>query len=169
MAKCVTANEYGNPGYQAIEKVEDAHCANADEVKQRPLHTEVCEGLVQAFVDPVPPTGCSVCLHRRPSQLVKWLGWGGSVEQGFGRRLHAPKPGQYIGSEHGNPRASGNAGKCLLGSRFAVRELVAANNDGDQARDLRNRSGKERLHCGESGIERRLRHRKRRKKDEQSE
>jgi hypothetical protein len=26
---------------------------------------------VQAFVDPVPPAGCRVCLHSRPSQLEK--------------------------------------------------------------------------------------------------
>ncbi|HEY6847904.1 MAG TPA: hypothetical protein VI320_17115 [Terracidiphilus sp.] len=47
-------------------------------------------------------------------------------------------------------------------------ELVATNHDCDQTCDLRNRAGEERLHCGESGIERRLRQRERRKKDEQS-
>jgi hypothetical protein len=42
-----------------------------------------------------------------------------------------------------------------------VRELVAADHDCDQTGDLRNRAGEERLHCGESGIERRLRQGKR--------
>jgi hypothetical protein len=56
----------------------------------------------------------------------------------------------------------------LLGSRLAMSELVATNHDCDQTCDLRNRAGEERLHCGESGIERRLRQRERRKKDEQS-
>jgi hypothetical protein len=73
MAECEAADEDGNSGEEAIEKVENAHGANADVVKQCPLDPEICEGLVQAFVGPVPPTGCSVCLHPCPSQLEKWL------------------------------------------------------------------------------------------------
>ena len=48
-----------------------------------------------------------------------------------------------------------------------MRELVAANHDGDQACYLGNRAGEEGLHCGEAGIERRLRQGKRREKDQQ--
>ena len=71
------------------------------------------------FVDPVPPTGRSVCLHRRPSQLEK----SSAVVVGHGLRLrvHAPQPGQHVGSEHCNPRAGGDTGQSLLGARFAVR------------------------------------------------
>jgi hypothetical protein len=39
-----------------------------------------------------------------------------------------------------------------------MRELVAADHDCNQTRDLGNRAGEERLHGGKSGIERRLRH-----------
>src|ERR1019366_6827278 len=74
MTECEAADEDSNSGKQAVEEVEYANGPDADEVEERPLHTEVCEGLVQAFVDPVPPTGCNVCLHRRPSQLEKSLG-----------------------------------------------------------------------------------------------
>jgi hypothetical protein len=66
-------NKYGNPGDQAIEEVECAHSPDADEIKERPLDAEVCEGLVQAFVAPVAPPDYGVCLHSRPSQLKKWL------------------------------------------------------------------------------------------------
>ena len=41
----------------------------------------------------------------------------------------------------------------FFGARFAVRELVAANHDGNQACYLGNRAGEEGLHCGEAGIE----------------
>jgi hypothetical protein len=57
MTECETADEDGNSGKQAVEEVEYANGPDADEVEECPLHTEVCEGLVQAFVDPVPPTG----------------------------------------------------------------------------------------------------------------
>src|SRR5580658_3680860 len=73
MTEREAADEDCNSGEEAIEKVEYAHSANTDEIEQGPLDSEVCEGLVQAFVDPVPPTGCSLCLHRRPSQLEKSL------------------------------------------------------------------------------------------------
>src|ERR1017187_1562356 len=48
MTECEAADEYCNPGKQAVEEVEYAHGSYTDEVKQRSLHTEVCEGLVQA-------------------------------------------------------------------------------------------------------------------------
>ena len=160
MTECEATDEDGNSGKQAVEEVEDAHGPNADEVEEGPFHTEVCEGLVQAFVDPVPPTGCNVCLHRRPSQLEKSIGCRYCARPGF--RLHAPKPGQNVGGKHGNPRAGCDAGQGLLSTRFAMRELVAADHDCDQTCHFGDRAGEERLHCGESGIERRLRKGKRR-------
>jgi hypothetical protein len=57
MTECETANENGYSGYQAVEEIEDAHGAYADEVEHCSFDPEVCEGLVQAFVDPVPPAG----------------------------------------------------------------------------------------------------------------
>jgi hypothetical protein len=45
----------------------------------------------------------------------------------------------------------------FLGARFAVRELIAANDDCDQTGNLGDRTGEKGLHCSESGIERRLR------------
>jgi hypothetical protein len=41
----------------------------------------------------------------------------------------------------------------FLGARFAVRELVAAHHDGNQACDLGNRASEESLHRCEAGIE----------------
>ena len=41
----------------------------------------------------------------------------------------------------------------LLDSRFAMGELVAADHDGDQTCNFRNRAGEQGLHCGEAGIE----------------
>ena len=87
----------------------------------------------------------------------------------MGFRLHTPKPGQNVGGKHGNSRAGCDAGQGLLGARFAVRELVAADHDGDQTCHLGNRAGEEGLHCGEAGIERRLREGKRREEDQQGE
>ena len=82
MAEGESANEDGDSGEQAVEEVECAHRADADEVEQRPLDAQVREGLVQALVDPVPPPGCCVCLHRMPLTLeevesvaVAALGW----------------------------------------------------------------------------------------------
>ena len=49
-----------------------------------------------------------------------------------------------------------------------MRELVASNDNCDQACDLRNCTGEEGLHCGESGIERRLRNGQRREEEQQS-
>jgi hypothetical protein len=74
MTEGEAADEDGDSGKEAVEEVEYAHRPDTNEVEERPFHTEVCEGLVQAFVDPVPPTGCNVCLHCRPSQLEKSLG-----------------------------------------------------------------------------------------------
>ena len=88
--------------------------------------------------------------------------WAVVISHGLGFRLHTPKPGQNIGGKHGNPRAGCDAGQGLLSTRFAVRELVAADHDCDQTCHLGNRAGEERLHGGESGIERRLRQGKRR-------
>ena len=63
-------------------RLERAYSPDADEVEECPLNPKVCEGLVQAFVDPIPSTGCSVCLLPCPSQLEKWLV--GVVKHGIG-------------------------------------------------------------------------------------
>jgi hypothetical protein len=78
-------------------------------------------GMLEHFVDPVASPVCCVCLHPRPSQLEKRLGW--RWRYGSGLRLHTPKPSQYVGSHHGNPCASSYTGQSLLGARLAVRDL----------------------------------------------
>lgn len=52
---------------------------------------------------------------------------------------------------------SGTAGEVvsLLRSRFAVREAVAPDHNGNRAGDLRNRAGEQVLQCGKSAVERR--------------
>ena len=74
-----------------------------------------------------------VCIVAPHSLKNRW-----PVVVGFGLkfRLHTPKPRQYVGGEHGNPRAGGDTGQSLLGARLAVRELVAANHDCDQTGNL---------------------------------
>lgn len=93
---------------------------------------------------------CILAPHRLRNR------WIGVVERTLGAGLHAPKPGQHVGGEHGDSRACRDAGQSLLGARFTVGELVSANHDGDQAGHLGYRAGEEGLHCGEAGVERRL-------------
>jgi hypothetical protein len=50
----VAAEEEDGSGYQAVEKIEGAHSANANEIEQGALDAKVGEELVQALVDPIP-------------------------------------------------------------------------------------------------------------------
>ena len=56
--------------------------------------------------------------------------------------LYAPEPTQDIRSENSSTRSGGNASKRLLRAGLAVREAVAADDDGDQG-DLGHGAGKE--------------------------
>ena len=56
VAESKAADEYGDSGNQAIEEIEGAHCADANEIEQRAFYAQVREGLVQALEDPVPST-----------------------------------------------------------------------------------------------------------------
>jgi hypothetical protein len=51
MPETKTADEDGNTRQDGIEKIEGAHCANADEVEQCALHAQVGERLMQALED----------------------------------------------------------------------------------------------------------------------
>jgi hypothetical protein len=53
MAECEAADEDGDAGEDAVEEVEGADCADADEVEQRALDAQVGEGLMQALEDPI--------------------------------------------------------------------------------------------------------------------
>ena len=72
----------------------------------------------------------------------------------LGRSLNAPEPVQDIDGENGNARSGGNPGERLLCAGFAVRESVAADHDGNQTCDLRNRAGEKALDGGKAGVER---------------
>ena len=87
---------------------------------------------MQALVDAVSPPDGAVCRHV----------------------LCTPQPGQDIGCKHSDPRTGSNASQGLFGAGFAVGELVAANNDGDQAGYLRHGSGEKRLQRGKAVVER---------------
>ena len=65
----------------------------------------------------------------------------------------SPEPSQDVRGENGDASACGNAGESLLRARFAVCELVAANNNSDEAGDLGDRSGKQVLHGGKTRVE----------------
>jgi hypothetical protein len=53
MTEGKTAEEDRHPCQKRIEKIEGTHSAHADEEEERPLDTEIGEGLMQAFEDPI--------------------------------------------------------------------------------------------------------------------
>ena len=79
------------------------------------------------------------------------------------------KFGQVVGEDGGLVAGAGDgdvAEAGVFGSGLAMRELIASDDNGDQTGNLRNCAGEQGLHCGEPGIERRLRQGKRRKQDQ---
>jgi hypothetical protein len=59
-----TADEDGDAGEDGIEEIEGAHSADADEVKQRALHAQVGERLMQALEDPICAVLLSLVCHK---------------------------------------------------------------------------------------------------------
>ena len=59
----------------------------------------------------------------------------------MGTELYAPEPTQNIHCENGNARSRSDSGERLLRAGFAVSEAVAADDDGNQTCDFRDRSG----------------------------
>jgi len=59
--------------------------------------------------------------------------------------LNAPEPTQDIHGENGNAGSGGDTGERLLRAGFTVGEAVAADDNGDQACNLRNGSGEKGL------------------------
>lgn len=53
MTECESANENGDTGEDGIEQIEGTHCADADEVEERPLNTQLGERLVQTLEDSI--------------------------------------------------------------------------------------------------------------------
>jgi hypothetical protein len=53
MTKGKTANKDGNSCEDGIEEIESPHRADADEVEQGALHTQVSERLMQALEDSI--------------------------------------------------------------------------------------------------------------------
>ena len=67
MPESKTPDEYGDTGEDGIEEVEGPHCADADEVEQRPFDAQVGERLVQALED-------SIC-----AMPLLWFVWHNSL------------------------------------------------------------------------------------------
>jgi hypothetical protein len=151
MAEGEAAEENSEAGNETVEEVEGPHGAHADEIEQCALDAKVSEGLVQAFVDPIPPAGCGVCLHLKPLTLEN----GNCCEYGCGcgAPSDAPKPAEDVDSENSDagPRCYTSQG--LLRAWLAMSKLIAADYDGDQAGDFGNRPGEEVLESGESRVE----------------
>jgi hypothetical protein len=63
MAEGKAANEDGDTSEDGIEEIEGSHRSDADEVEQRPFHTQVGERLMQALED-------SIC-----TMLLLWFVW----------------------------------------------------------------------------------------------
>ena len=53
MPESKTPDEYGDTGEDGIEEVEGSHCADADEVEQRPFNAQIGERLVQTLEDSI--------------------------------------------------------------------------------------------------------------------
>jgi hypothetical protein len=53
MPESKTPDEYGDTGEDGIEEVEGPHCADADEVEQRPFNAQIGERLVQTLEDSI--------------------------------------------------------------------------------------------------------------------
>ena len=147
-----TANENGDAGEDGIEEIEGPYRANADEVKQRALHAQVGERLMQALEDPI--CALLLCLSSAinfsPNDCVLREG----CRKRLGSALNAPEPTQDIDGENGNARSGGNPGERLLGARFAVGEAVAADHDRNQTGNLGNGAGEQALDGGKAGVER---------------
>jgi hypothetical protein len=58
VAECKSADEDGEAGENAVEEIEGAHGAHADEVKQCALDAQISERLVQALEDSI----CANCV-----------------------------------------------------------------------------------------------------------
>ena len=106
-----------------------------------PLDALIGEGLVQAFVAPVPPAGCRIRVHFAPQAWESDLAC-------HGDRLHTTQPGQYVGRKHGNSCAGCHVCQCFLSAWFSVGKLIAANHDGDQVCHLGDGSGEDGLKSG---------------------
>ena len=80
---------YGDAGEGGIEEIECSHRADADEVEQRALHTQVGERLMQALEDSI----CALLLVRfvRHSSSSKGM-LRSRVERPSWRALDAPQP-----------------------------------------------------------------------------
>jgi len=67
--------------------------------------------------------------------------------------LDAPQPTQDTRRHDGNASARRDSGERLLRAGFAMREAIAADDDGDQARNLRHGAGEECLQRVKAGVE----------------
>jgi len=122
----VSANEHDDACEKAFEEIEDAYCANTDEIEDGALNTQIRKGLVQALEYAI-ATFVAGFLHD-PSLLnragVERLGCSGVC-------LDAPKPSQNVRREYGDPCSGGNTGKGTLCAGLTVSELISANDDRD--------------------------------------
>jgi hypothetical protein len=66
VTECKAADENRNAAQNAVEEIECAHSAHADEVKQRPLDAQVGEGLMQALEDPICASILIVLFWHKP-------------------------------------------------------------------------------------------------------
>jgi hypothetical protein len=144
MPESKTPDEYGDTGEDGIEEVEGPHCADAYEVEQRPLNSQISERLMQALED-------SIC-----TMLLRWfVGHKGPRSRCWLKvALYAPEPTQDIYGENGDARTGGNTSKRLFCAGFAMRESVAADHDCDQTCNLRDGAGEKALDGVKSRVER---------------
>src|ERR1035437_4284611 len=67
--ECKSADKDGEAGENAVEEVESAHGAHADEVKQRALDAQIRERLMQALEDAICANWLLLLFRHRPLEL----------------------------------------------------------------------------------------------------
>ena len=143
-AEYVPSDEHRDTGQDAVEDVEQADCANANDEEKGALNSQISEGLMQAFVDAVDSFVIRF-LHRPPVVCL-------SVGSGW-LQLHSPEPRKNVHGENRNPGPGCDTGEIFLRARITMRESESTHHDGYKTGDFRNGSGEERLDGRETAIQ----------------
>jgi hypothetical protein len=88
-------------------------------------------------------------LHEGPLYSIGSEWW--TELRRFGE-LDTPQPSQDIRGKNSDAASCRDASECFLSSWFAVRKLISADDDGNEAGDFRYRASEEGLQGGEPGI-----------------
>jgi hypothetical protein len=77
-----------------------------------------------------------------------------SICRTWGNASYTPQSQLRTFTENGNPGSGGDTGQGFLCARFPVSEAIAADHDGNETCDLRNRAREKALYGGKARVER---------------